>query len=578
MSRNIIERATKWYGGLSREKKVAAIVGGVGVVGTGAAGIAYLMDRYQQTALVQQDNPSVRLNVAGVQLQAITETQTPTPTQTPTVTEQATQTPQYVVVTSQAPSETWTPYIIQVTETPTETSNPTSTSTDTATSFRTATSTNTLVPIATETSEPTVVPERNLTHSLAEYGIKVDLRGLANVPLSAKEVATRLSHGDVKILPEQVVPIIITLSDGTQVWRGGYMIEAFQVNTAAGVVFDANDGLHKDKDGRLLTEVGQIFDFNGKPELLTVKLDQDGVWLFGAVRGKSGEGEKSQQYYFTGVKDTVIREAEQFTYYPVPVEDICPGDARTASSDIAFRVAVAAFRDDPAVRDGFPDGDQHLFVGVNWLNPETKLYQPVNGRLIAKLTQEGGYDMSFIDRLPGNFPLSPEDVSNRFNGNPKKWIFIPENVEWGYEGFAYKDGVNFVDGVGPVNAEGKVLVGDKQTANDTTEVFNFGKVEDMLTVVKGGGNLPVIVFVRAGGAAEDPSQQHTGRFTFGDGDVIAHAPSFEQVRVMLATACPPDQIKPYQKLLVKDRAQKGSDPMVTYYYYNGALFTLVHKN
>jgi hypothetical protein len=423
-------------------------------------------------------------------------------------------------------------------------------------------------------SQDLQIQNPDLVTSLAVLGIRVELPN-PNWPTSYEAVADVLRGSDASraVTADKVVAVVETDLSGQRVWRGWYMGEVFPLKP--GISYDSTKGYHVDSTGQPVFDQQKIFDFSNPPSpngLWDIRLNSGYAGVFGRRGGVTREGLPQHSHYFSGVQGSGVNAIEQFALIPVPA-DLCPENWQKAASTSAYRLAVASFRDNRDARDGFTDGGRHQYLNIFWMNPETRSFESLPGRMIAKLAQEG-YDLSIIDRLPAGYPISPESASQH-RGLPKHWVFEPRTGEWFYDAFPLKPGVTYVPGVGHIDRDGKILVGAVQADGQQTRLFDFTKPpEDMASGMKAPGNIPAVLFVRAGGAATDVNARHHSWYTYGSGDVSLRGPSIEQATLMLVDSdgCPADQVVQLELDRARTLAQQQPDPLVTALFWNDSQF------
>lgn len=428
-------------------------------------------------------------------------------------------------------------------------------------------------PAATATVTATVRSVSSETlRTFDSLGIKVDVDALhPDWPKKPSEAARAIStNGAVK--DWQMVPAVEP--DG--VWRGWWLGEhGFKLKS--GVRFDARLGVHVDAVGNPVFRLDQIFNFSAprSEDLVDVSLNVKYAGLFARRGGVTKNNQPQHSSYFTGVPNTSVSAVEQTTIIPAPNE-LCPEDWTRAAVTRAYRMAVASFRDNKDAREGFMDGSQRRFVDIWSFNSQTKRWEKLDGRLIARLTMEKGKDaLTVIERLAPNWPINPNKVSESIGGFQGKWVFGFNTAEWFFEAFPLLSGVTYVDGVGHVGQNGKLLVGAEQADGARTKVFNFkAQPESMADHMFAPRSLSGVLFVRAGEASSQPELRSTSFYTWGNGDVIARVPAFEQATLMPVgeTGCPVSDVETQKLETMRERAKSQPDPKVKAFYWDGTKF------
>ncbi len=425
----------------------------------------------------------------------------------------------------------------------------------------------TLPPI--ETGVPTLVATSTTEQTLESMGIEVDFSGLdARHPRTATEAAKLL-----KLDPsyaEHLVPIIWTdTATGTDKFSGEWMGEMWPLQT--GVSYDVSKGIHIDTAGNPLTDIQKIFDFSGRPTLVDITLDADYAAIY-AGRGEETTGNLPKYTgYFAGEKGAVVEQIEQLTILRPEFDAGCdPNDFPTAANLRAFRQSVREFRDNEGARNG----DRQ----IEWFNPETNVFEIVQGQLVAEMAK-AGIEMPFIDKMPAGYFLTGNQVAS-LGGLESQWIFDPETADWNYEAWNFAPGVTYVPGVGHFDAEGNILVGKERVDSSSPfSAFDFTQAVNpdlMFSSMKAPGKLPASLWVRVGGDDTDTTHPQS-IYTSGDGDVMVDPnasmlPKAEQAKLVIVdqNACAPlegpDAMTRFAEQLAQD--EKSNHPGFIVRFWN----------
>ncbi len=439
-----------------------------------------------------------------------------------------------------------------------------------------ATSTATATARVTATTPATIAARgRDIESALGEVGVKVDLKDAhPNFPRTHETAAAAISGNAAHpVDAAHMYPAI----DDDKVFRGWWTYEAFEFQD--GVSFDDKKGIHVDASGRPLTVPDQIFNFK-RPlpveKFADIKLNVPFAGVWAARRGLTRDGQPPQTYYYTGTQGTGAQAVEQAMLIPAE-KDLCPDDWNLSAVTRAYRMAVGAFRDDPAARDGFMDGGQKRFIDVQWFNTIDRAWTSLDGRLVRRLAQERGQNnLPIIDKLVPNWPISPNDVTKRIGGLASKWFIDPETFEWFFEAFRLK--VKYEEGVGHVDANGKLLVGSGQTRSDS-QIFDFSTPESLASYMYGPGRLPAWGAVRTGGAPSKPENKNLTFMTYGNAKVIFDEPAIEQANITpLPPGCPVGDVATQELAAAKKVAtEKNTDPLIKVFYWDGSKFVFLPK-
>ena len=514
-----------------------------------------------------------------------TETSTATPTRTATTTATARNT--VTPTETNTPTNTASPTPIETptaTETataiPTATNTETSTAAPTRTATTTATARNTVTP--TETNTPTNNEVKAYIRYLEGLGITVNLprEGWPVTPEQAAEVleSTDPTHA---IKAEQLTPIIETLPDGSKVWNGWMMGEpAFPMKD--NITYDSRLHVHIDTNtNEPEFDPQKIFkSFNDltpeekadfKNRLVDIKINESGVAVFANKGGIVRDGDtENNTHFFLGTPDSEVKGLEQFTIIPVS-DELCVYDPELSGATRSFRQAAVEFRDNKDAREGR--------ATVKWFNPETNRFEKLDGRMIAQLSKQGT-DVSVLEHMPANTPLSPEDMAKRFGGKAENWVVNTQTWEWFYEAFAFQPGVQYLEGVGAVDQYGTVLVGAEQANSATSKIFNFNVIDSsaLVTYVRAPKSYQATLFVRIGTKGNLDTRNHSF-YTWGHGDILLAMPSAEQMTFMPDNPgwCAPADVPDNLAARVKTLADEQPDSTVTAEYWNGSAFVEVLK-
>lgn len=417
---------------------------------------------------------------------------------------------------------------------------------------------------------------------LESQNIKVNLprEGSPITPEQTAEVLKSTNPANA-IKAEQLTPIIETLPDGSRVWNGWVMGEpAFPMKS--NVYYDANLHVHINKDTnqpefdpqkifKNFDELTEEEKATFKNRLVDIKINQPGIAVYANKGGivRDGDPEQNTKLFF-GTPGSEAMGVEQISLIPVP-SDLCVFDPELSGATRSFRQAAVEFRDNEDARTGK--------AAVKWFNPEIRQFQQLDGRMIAKLAEQG-VDVSVLEKMPANTPLSPEDMSRRFGGLPEKWVVNPQTWEWFYEAFQYKDGVQYVEGVGAVDASGTVLVGAEQANSQTSRVFDFNRLDTAALVqnVDAPGTFQATLFARQG-TVGDPATNNHSWYTWGNGRISLSKPGIEQMTFMPhnPTWCAPADMPNELAARATILAAEQPDPNIIAQFWDGVEFVQIKK-
>lgn len=439
-------------------------------------------------------------------------------------------------------------------------------------------------PAITETVYPTdESAQTEVINLLNSLGIEAMIPR-ADWPTTPEEVVEALKIKDGKSIDAKHLVRIIDTDAGTgeKVWHGWWMGEpAFPLQD--GINYDAQKHVHLDANGKPVFDPLEIFksydqltdeektDFN--QQLVDVKINKDGIAVFARkgenIRDGQQESEKNTQFFF-GTNGVEVKGVEQISLIPVEKE-ICALNVELSGATRSFRQAVVEFRDNLQVKD--------VPLAVKWFNPETKMFEQLDGRMLTKLTEQG-VDISVLEKMPANTPLSPEDMAKRYGGQAEKWVVNPQTWEWFYESFELQPGVHYVNGVGAVDASGMLLVGAEQANSATSKMFNFNRLDTDALVqdVEGTGSFQATLFARQGTMGHTSTINHSW-YTWGQGKITLAAPGIEQMTFMPHNPswCSPNDIPNELAARARTLATEQPDDTITALYWNGSQFVTVVK-
>lgn len=464
------------------------------------------------------------------------------------------------------------------------------------------TATETTVPAATKTQIPntptnvaptesatpvetaTLTPDAQTIQYLEGLGIDV-MMPRSDWPVNSEEVVKVLDAGTGNSIDAQHLVRIMDLDTKTNklVWHGWWMGEpAFPLQN--GIVYDSNLHVHIDtKTNQPIFDPTKIFKSydqltdvekaNFNQNLVDVKINQDGIAVFarkgGSIRDGQPESEKNTQSFF-GTKGSEVDGVEQISLIPVE-QDLCVTDVELSGATRSFRQAVVEFRDNPQVQNGK--------LTVRWFNPETSKFENLDGRMLIKLAEQH-IDISVLEKMPANTPLSPEDMAKRYGGQAEKWVVNPQTWEWFYESYELQPGVHYVNGVGAVDASGKLLVGAEQANSASSKMFDFNRLDTDALVqdVEGTGSFQATLFARQGTMGDASTKNHSW-YTWGEGKITLATPGIEQMTFMPHNPnwCSPNDMPNELAARAKTLATEQPDAAITALYWDGSQFVTIVK-
>jgi len=368
------------------------------------------------------------------------------------------------------------------------------------------------IPTGTPQSEQRKTPTEATGLTLESMGIEVDFSGLDTRHPKTPEEAAKLLKLNTSYA-ENLVPVIWTNTEtNKRTWSGEWMGEMWPLQ--AGVHYDVSKGMHIDSNGNPLTDIQEIFNFNGKPTLVDITLDADYAAIYAGRGEETSRGLPKYTGYFAGERGASVEQIEQLTILRPEFDTGCdPNDFPTAANLRAFRQSVREFRDNEGARKGERQ--------IEWYNPETNTFEIVQGQLVAEMAKQG-IEMPFIDKMPAGYPLTGRQVASLLGGFESQWIFDPQTGDWNYEAWNFVRGVTYKPGVGHFDTNGKILVGrERVDSSSPLSVFDFTQAVNpnfMFSSMKAPGKLPASLWVRVGG--DDTNTKHPQSiYTSGDGDV-----------------------------------------------------------
>lgn len=442
-------------------------------------------------------------------------------------------------------------------------------------------------PIETVTATPSNVDVDKVTAYLEGLGIDINLPRADWAVTGEQLEAILKAQSGKSIDASHLVRIVEVSPTGEKTWNGWWMGEpAFPMRSD--IVYDPNLHVHIDKlTGQPEFDPTKIFlsydelsadqkkqfaeGTTGTQGLINIEINQPGVALFARKGGEvlPGDTEKNTQFFF-GTPGAKVEGVEQLTVIPVP-QELCESDMDLSGATRSFRQAVTEFRDNPQVQNGT--------LKVKWFNPETNKFETLDGRMLTKFAEQK-IDFSVLERMPANTPLSPEDMAKRWGGQAEKWVVNPQTWEWFYESYELQPGVHYVNGVGAIDANGKLLVGAEQANRDTSKLFDFDKldIDALVQNVKGTGSFQATLFARQGTMGDNATKNHSW-YTWDQGSISLNSPGIEQMTWMPHNPswCAPSDMPNELAARAMTLANEQPDRAITALYWDGTQFIQVVK-